>query len=303
MPQSHGLGRGLASLIPQKNKKIDKSDENFNYLGSDISQDADANPAKKEAMFVSVDRIVPNPRQPRTDFNKEKLQELAQSIKEHGIIQPLVVSRDGSSFELVVGERRLQAAKLAGLTEVPVIVREASDQQKLELAVIENIQRHDLNPIEEARSYNKLMEDFDYSQEDLSRKMGKSRSAIANKLRLLNLPVEIQKALSERRITEGHAKAILAMNGGEKQRALFEMILANNLTVRQAESKSREVSVKSHKRLVNVDPEIKELENKLTGYFGTKVKLVKSGGGGKIIIEFYSPEELNGILNRFETGQ
>jgi ParB family transcriptional regulator, chromosome partitioning protein len=303
MAQSYGLGRGLSSLIPPKNKKIDKPDESFNYFGSSSGDKSAADPGKKETMYVSVELIVPNPRQPRTDFNKEKLDELALSIKEHGIIQPLVVSRDGSRFELVVGERRLQAAKLAGLTEVPVIVRQASDQQKLELAVIENIQRHDLNPIEEAKSFQKLVDEFDYSQEDLSKKMGKSRSAIANKMRLLQLPIEIQRALAERRITEGHAKAILAVTGSEKQRALFEMIRASNLTVRQAEDKSRLISVKSHKRTVSVDPETKDLENRLTGYFGTKVKLVKSGSGGKIVIEYYSPEELNGILNKFEPGQ
>ena len=303
MPQSHGLGRGLASLIPQKNKKIDKPDENINYFGSDSVRSHKDDFEKKEVMTVSVDRILPNPHQPRTDFNQEKLQELSQSIKEHGIIQPLVVSRNGSQFELVVGDRRLQASKLAGLAEVPVIIRNVTEQQKLEIAVIENIQRHNLNPIEEARSYQRLMDEFEYAQDDLSRKMGKSRSAIANKMRLLNLPIEIQKALIDHRITEGHAKAIMAVSGSEKQRAFFEMILKKSFTVRQAEDKSREVSVRSHKRVVSADPEIKDLENRLMGYFGTKVKIAKSGSGGKIIIEYYSPEELNGILDRLETGR
>ena len=252
----------------------------------------------KSIVEVDINQIVPNPHQPRLYFNEEKLEELSNSIKEHGIIQPLIVTQSGSKFELIAGERRFEASKRAGLQKIPVIVREAGEKEKLEIAITENVQRHDLDPVEEAKAYQKLMNDFEMSQDEVALKVGKSRSVIANKIRLLNLPVEIQKALIMGEISEGHAKAILAMPNPEKQRALFEMIKKNGLTVRQVEEKTKEVSVNAHKRIVNVDPATKEVENKLMGIFGTKVKLSKSGRGGRIIIEYYSDEELSGILNR-----
>lgn len=294
MSSNYGLGRGLASLIP--NKKITEPKKDFNYFGS-----ANATSEEKKGSSIQeieISKIVPNPHQPRFHFDQEKLQELASSIKEHGIIQPLVVSKTNGQYEIIAGERRLQAAKIAGLQKVPVILRDANQQQKLELAIVENIQRHDLNPVEEAKSFLKLADEFNLSQEEISLKVGKSRSAVANKLRLLNLPVEIQKALMEGRITEGHAKAILAIENPEKQRALFEMILKNGLTVRQTENKTKEVSVKTHQRTINVDPQTKELEGKLSAIFGTKVKINKSGSGGKIMIEYYSQEELENILGK-----
>jgi len=300
MSQNFGLGRGLSSLIPPKSK-ISKPADNFNYFGAKV-----ANPKVSPFLLtegqkveeVEIFKIIANPHQPRKDFNTEKIQELANSIKKNGIIQPILVTARGGRLEIIAGERRLKAAKLAGLTKVPVIIREANEQQKLELAIIENIQRHDLNPIEEADSYQKLSQEFGLSQEEVAEKVGKSRSAVANKLRLLQLPAEIQRALQEEKITEGHAKAILAIADPEKQRALFELILKNNLTVRQVESKTKEISVRKHKRLVNIDPEVKEVEDRLTGTLGTKVKLQKAGQGGKIVIEYYSPEELKSILEK-----
>jgi ParB family transcriptional regulator, chromosome partitioning protein len=307
MTQNYGLGRGLSSLIPQKNavsqqagKTLTKPKTDFNYFGAGdkaawpVSKTVDSGGVQEIEMI----RIVPNPHQPRKDFNSEKMQELAASIKEHGVIQPLVVTKNGNIFEIIAGERRFQASKIAGLKTVPVIVREATEQQKLELAIIENIQRHDLNPIEEAKSYLKLAQEFDLSQDEIAKKVGKSRSAIANKERLLKLPIEIQKALIENKITEGHAKAILAIESPEKQRALFEMIIKGSLTVRQTEDKTKEVSVKTHQRTINVDPELKRIEDMLTGTLRTKVKLSKSGSGGKIIIDYYSKEELNNILDK-----
>ena len=297
MAQNYGLGRGLSSLIPSK--KISKPDEKTNYFGGSPAGSAPvAVSDNKGIQEIDIIRVTPNPHQPRINFDEEKLQELSASIKEHGIIQPLVVTKNGNGYEIIAGERRLQAAKLAGLKTVPAVVREASEQQKLELAIIENIQRHDLNPIEEARSYLKLADEFELNQDEIAKRVGKSRSAIANKERLLNLPVEIQKALIENKITEGHAKAILALSNPEKQRALFEMILKNSLTVRQTESRTREVSVKTHKRLISIDPETKRIEDMLTGALGTKVKLSKTGAGGKIIIDYYSKEELNNILDK-----
>lgn len=307
--QNYGLGRGLSSLIPQKNsqtkKPITEPGKDFNYFGAK-ERPADALEAQSTnekalgilVQEIDVARIVPNPHQPRLAFDETKLTELTHSIKEHGIIQPLIASRNGLDFEIIAGERRLQAAKMAGLKTVPVIVRGATEQQKLELAIIENIHRHDLNPIEEAKAYVKLAEEFDLSQEAIAQKAGKSRSAIANKERLLKLPVEIQKALIENKITEGHAKAILAIENPEKQRALFEMIIKNSLTVRQTEDKTKEISVKSHKRIVSADPEIKRIEEMLSGTLGTKVKVSKSGAGGKIVIDYYSKEELDNILSK-----
>jgi len=284
-------------LIPQKNKKSANAEftsRKINSGGQPLSDAGD----KSYALEIEIGKIAANPYQPRVKFDEEKLEELSQSIKSHGIIQPLVVSRSGSQFELIAGERRLQAAKIAGLEKVPAVVRETKEKEKLELALAENVQRHNLNPIEEANAYRRMEKDFQMNQEEVARKIGKSRSAVANKTRLLNLPIEVQKALMEENITEGHAKAILALNNSEKQRALLDLILKSNLTVRQAEDKTKEVSVKSHRRKVNIDPEIKELENKLTEALGTKVKIKKSGDGGKIVIDYYSEEELDGILDK-----
>lgn len=300
MSKNYGLGRGLSSLIPPK--KINEPDKDFNYFGSvpatknspiDFVKD-DKNNIKE----VDIIKIIPNPHQPRVNFDKEKLEDLAASIKEYGIIQPIVASFKEGRFEIIAGERRFEAAKLAGLRTVPVIVRKANEQQKLELAIIENIQRHDLNLIEEAQSYLKLAQDFDLSQEEVAVKVGKSRSAVANKIRLLKLPMEIQKALMDGQINEGHAKAILALENPEKQRALFDLIIKNGMNVRQAEEKTKEVSVRTHKRVINVDPENKEIEDKLSSFLGTKVKLSKSKMGGKITIDYYSKEELNNLLQK-----
>jgi ParB family transcriptional regulator, chromosome partitioning protein len=320
MAQNYGLGRGLASLIPQKrksadevDKKINKPEEKYNYFGSSAGKNPDAlatdgatkqvtvtaddSKSRNDVQEVEMIKIVPNPHQPRLSFNEEKLKELADSIKEHGVIQPIVVTKSNGNFEIVAGERRFQAAKMAGLKTVPVLAREANEKQKLELAISENVQRHDLDAVEEAKAYKKLIDEFEMSQEEVSLKIGKSRSAVANKIRLLNLPVEIQKALIFGEITEGHCKLLLAIENPEKQRALYDMIKKNNLTVRQTENKTKEISVKTHKRTINVDPQTKQIEDELSQKLGTKVKLTKSGNGGRVIVEYYSQEELNNILN------
>jgi ParB family chromosome partitioning protein len=301
MPQNYGLGRGLSSLIPKKNYSASSGDSVAappRPVMDERKEEVPASNNGKNIIEVDINLISPNPHQPRTNFDEGKLEELSLSIKEHGIIQPLIVTQNGAQFELIAGERRFEAAKKSGLKKVPVIVREAGEKEKLELALTENIQRHDLNPVEEAKAYQKLITDFEMNQEEVAVKVGKSRSGVANKMRLLNLPIEIQKAIISGEISEGHAKAILALDNPEKQRALFELIKKNGLTVRQVEDKTKEVSVRSHQRTVNVDPAVKEMENKLMGILGTKVKLTKSGGGGKIIIEYYSDEELNGILSK-----
>lgn len=271
---------------PEKIEKVEKKEESNYGLNT--------------VLEIKISEIFPNPHQPRLKFDEDKLKELSESIKIHGVIQPIVVSKNEKGYELIAGERRFQAAQLAGLSTIPAIVREVTEQEKLELAIIENVQRHDLNPIEEAKSFKKLTDEFDLTQEEISEKLGKSRSAVANKIRLLSLPVEIQKSLIEGKITEGHAKLLLAIPNPEKQRAFYDLIIKNSLTVRQTEEKVKEVSVRTHKRSVTVDPEMKSIEDELAGVLGTKVKLSKSGSGGKIVIEYYSKEELNNILGKIK---
>ena len=314
--QQYGLGRGLASLIPPKKNAGDQAvtpaTSPFVIHPSerrDVAVDetvpaaapVPTTPATSGLAEISVASIVPNPHQPRLHFDEAKLQELADSIKEHGILQPLVVTKDGDKYELIAGERRFQAAKRLGLTTVPAVIRDASEQQKLELAIIENVQRHNLNPIEEAKALLRLVDEFSLHQDEVAKKMGKSRSAVANTLRLLQLPVEIQRAVAENKITEGHAKALLAIENPEKQRAVFDLIIKEELTVRETELKVRSVSVKPYVRsAISLNPEILERTEHLTQVLGTKVKIAPSGKGGRVIIEYYAPEDLDGLLKRLE---
>ena len=230
---NQSLGRGLASLIPQKSKPVQNSAAPGQNIHQEVAK-ASAASLQDDFIEIPIGKIATNPQQPRHNFDEKELEELAGSIKEHGIIQPLVAVKIApDQYELIAGERKLRAAKMAGLELVPVIVREeAGEREKLEIALIENIQRHDLNVLEEARAYKKLIEEFDLTQEDIAKRVSKSRSAVANKIRLLGLPIEIQRALQEGKITEGHARSILAIENQEKQRALFELILKENLTVR-----------------------------------------------------------------------
>src|SRR3989344_81206 len=302
MAQSYGLGRGLSSLIPSKKTTPDDSSAPVpSSVSATSSIPRGAEPVHtKNVTDVPIDAIVVNPYQPRVHFDQEKLEELTESIRKHGIIQPLIVHQRGDSYVLIAGERRLQAAKKAGLSRVPVVLRaeKPQEQEQLELALVENIQRHDLNVVEESRAYQKLSKEFSLSQEEIAARVGKSRSAVANRMRLLSLPVEIQRALMEGVITEGHAKAILGVEGAEKQRALFSLIVSGKLTVRQAEDKIKTIAVRSHQRTVHRDPETQALEDQLTGALGTKVKVAHSGSGGKIIINYYSKEDLDTLLSK-----
>lgn len=248
---------------------------------------------------IGIEEIVPNPYQPRKIFNPEQLQELADSIKEHGVIQPLVVNRTANGYELVVGERRFRASQLAGMKKVPVIIKSGmQDQTKLEVALIENIQRQELNPIEEAQAYDKLMKMFGLTQEKVAQKVGKSRPAVANTVRLLNLPAEIQRALVEGKISEGHARAILGLPGADKQLALFKMIVDQGLNVRQVEAKVREILARPRLEAAGPDPRTIAYENELRSKLGTQVKIEKRGRGGKITIEFFSEDELNELMDK-----
>lgn len=252
---------------------------------------------------IPVELIRPNPWQPRKIFKEENLNELAASIKEHGVLQPLVVIPMPDGFyQLIVGERRLRASKLAGLAKVPVIIREGMEEQhKLELALIENIQRHNLDAIEEAMAYQQLIDQYHLTQDEVARKVGKGRTTVTNMLRLLHLPLKIQRAVAEGEISEGHARAILSVMGMERQLALFDLVVAENMTVRQVEDKAREIMERPKQVKAPrgpSDPEIAALETELRGKLGTKVKVQKHGESGRIMIEFYSQEELNGFMDK-----
>ncbi|MEJ0021378.1 MAG: ParB/RepB/Spo0J family partition protein [Candidatus Doudnabacteria bacterium] len=252
---------------------------------------------------ISIDLIKPNPWQPRRTFNEQALQELADSIREHGILQPLVVVPlpDGT-YQLIVGERRLRASKIAGLTKVPVMIRDfMEEQKKLELALIENIQRHNLDPIEEALAYQQLIDEYKITQEEVAKRVGKGRTTVTNMLRLLHLPLKIQNSLAEGSISEGHARSILALPGMEKQIALLELIIKEEMTVRQVEEKVRELLERPKAIRATrgtSDPDVAALESELRGKLGTKVRVQKSGESGKITIEFFSNEELNSFLDK-----
>ena len=277
------LGRGLSSLIPQKIKKSNLKDSSG-------------------ILLIETTKISSGSHQPRKSIDKSRLNELAFSIKEHGILQPLVVTKTEDNYEVIAGHRRLEAAKLINLKKVPVIIHRASNLQKLEMSLVENIQRDNLNPIEEAQAYKRLASEFNLTQNEIAEQTGKSRASIANCLRLLTLPIEIQKGIIQGKITEGHSRAILVLKNPEKQRALYEMIIKNNLTVREAEEKAKfyQKGASNKKTSVKkIDPEIREIEDKLSETLGTKVSIKKKGRNGKITIEFYSREELEEIISRF----
>lgn len=248
---------------------------------------------------IEVAKIAPNPFQPRKLFEAAALKELANSIKEHGVIQPLVVTKTPVGYEIVVGERRLRAAQLAGLEKVPAIIKEAMvDQTKLEVALIENIQRQELNPIEEAQAYERLMKTFNLTQDQVAKKVGKSRPAVANTVRLLNLPAEVQRGVVEGKIMEGHARALLGLNDPEKIRLMYKVVLEQGLNVRQVESKVRELTQKRQMDAAAPDPKLLAMESELRGKLGTQVKIQRQGQGGKITIEFFSEEELEELIHK-----
>ena len=280
MPQKSGLGRGLGSLIPGGDNAL----------------------AENGVMLVQVEMVSPNPRQPRSTMHPEELKDLTASIREHGVLQPLIVTpgdMDGR-YILIAGERRLQAARLAGLAAVPVIVRQATDQQRLELAIIENVQRSDLSALEQAEAYRQLAEDFDLSHEDIAARVGKSRVAVTNTLRLLKLPDAVKNALIEGRISEGHARALLALPTAEAQTAALRTVIAQELNVRQTEELVRKLSGEKPLRKPKpaAVPEVAELEERLRSSLHTKVTLRSGRKGGTVTIHYYSDEELNALMGR-----
>jgi ParB family chromosome partitioning protein len=292
MPQ--GLGRGLGSLIPKKTTSYATVPSGVS-LGEEeivVLNDGD------RILKINPDRIAINPQQPRTSFSESALHDLAESIKQHGIIQPLIVTRKGDNFELIAGERRLRSAKLLGLDKVPVIVREEQAQKKLELALIENLQRENLNPLETARAYRRLIDEFNITQEEAAKKVGKARSSLANALRLLSLPVAVQEALESGKISEAHAKYLLGLEGEAKQLNMLKKILRQNLSVAETDQEIKRLGgTKAAKPKDYFD---KAREEELSSALGTKVELKRLGRGGKIIIDFYSEEELGDLVKKIK---
>ena len=273
------LGRGLDSLIP---KSLETESTGY--------------------QMVSTDLLKPNPSQPRKQFEQGALEELAESIKENGVIQPLIVRKINGGFEIVAGERRWRAAKIAKLEKLPVVIRTATDQDVAELTLIENIQREDLNPIEEAEAYEKLSERFGLTHDAIARKTGKNRSVVTNQLRLLKLSGKAKEALVSGSITAGHARALLAASSPEEMNSLLGEVLKKDLTVRRTEAlvkkRSRDTEQPAEPALNEVAEDIftRELTEELSGKFSTKVRISRSKTKGKIEIEYYSPEELERII-------
>jgi ParB family transcriptional regulator, chromosome partitioning protein len=276
-----GLGRGLAALIPQRSASSGGSIE------------------------IPLARVRENPRQPRLRMNDEALASLAESIRQHGVIQPVLVTETIDGYQLVAGERRVRAARMAGLERIPAIVRQLADRQQLELALVENLQREDLDPIEAARAYRQLMDEFAFSQEDLAARVGRARSTVANTLRLLELHQSVQDAIADGLVTEGHARALggLPVDG---QARVIGMVIDEGLSVRQTEELVRRIreprEAPDKIETATADPEIERVEEDLRRSLGTKVRLSRTRRGGRIVIEYYGDDELARIYQRLVGG-
>lgn len=281
MGKKFALGKGLSALIPEEMEEVIENKDNT---------------------MISINKIKSDSEQPRKAFDSEKIAELTESIKTHGIIQPLILRKDAEDrYVIVAGERRWRAAKLAGLKEVPAIIMELSDRDILEISLIENIQRQDLNPIEEAFAYKRLLNDFKITQEELSKRIGKSRVVISNTMRLTNLDSRVQQYLIEGIITEGHGKVLLSIDDGQIQYELAQQVIDEKLSVRELERLIKRISEKKNDSVNSVDNEInpyyKDIKNQLQNYFGTKVNISSKRNKGKIEIEYYSEDDLQRILD------
>jgi len=278
--QKQALGKGLGALIPDLSTLDDK---------------------ERKALGIhdlELDKIVPNEFQPRKTFQDESLKELAASIKEHGVIQPIIVHRIGANYGLIAGERRWRASKLAGLKTIPALVKDATKRELIEQALIENIQREDLNPLEAAEAYKRLQDEFKLTQEDLAKRVGKERSTVTNFLRVLGLPKEIKQHLATGAITMGHAKALLSLDRVRDQSQAAASIVKNGLSVREAEALAGKLKNPVKEKKARQSHELKAVEDKLKKSLGTKVSLSAKARGGRIVIEYYSAEELDRILEK-----
>lgn len=279
MPKQ-ALGKGLGALIPDLSTLDDR---------------------EKKALGITeieLDRIVPNEYQPRKAFDDEKLKELAASIREQGVIQPVIVHRAGSGYELIAGERRWRASRLAGLKTIPALIKEATKRDLLEMALIENIQREDLNALEAAEAYKRLQDEFKLTQEDLAKRVGKERSTVTNFLRILHLPKEIKLELAAGTLSMGHAKALLSLERSRDQMQAATLIVKKGLSVREAESLAARLKNPPKEKKTRQSQELKSLEERLKKSLGTKVSISSKSKGGRIIIEYYSAEELDRILEK-----
>ena len=292
---SKGLGTGLDSMIPPKRTARAQAQDSA----------ANKNANKSGEVILKINDVEPNKNQPRRTFNEDSLIELSESIKQHGIVQPLVVAKQKDYYEIIAGERRWRAAKIAGLKEVPVIIKDYSPQEIMEVALIENIQREDLNPIEEAKAYKNLIDEYNLKQDQVAEKVSKSRTAVTNALRLLKLDDRVQEMLINENISSGHARALLGLDDAEKQYNIATQIFDEKLSVRETEKLVKQINrpeqpPKPKKELKN-DFVYRDIEEKLKEKIGTKVKINrKTEDKGKIEIEYYSPEELEKILAYFK---
>ncbi len=280
--RAQGLGRGLASLIPQRSA------------------------GQPGILEIPTARIRPNPRQPRKRFDPDSLATLMASIKEHGVIQPILVTETIDGYQLVAGERRLRAAQAAGLDRIPAVVRQLADRDQLQLALVENLQREDLDPIETADAYRRLIEEFGFTQDDLAGRVGRARSTVANTLRLLDLAPGIQAAIAEGRLTEGHGRALGGL-ATELQDRVLDSVLRQELSVRQTEELVRRLRAPKPDLAASsanhpADPDLQRVEEDLRRALGTKVSLARSRRGGRIVIEYYSDEELGRLYERLTGG-
>jgi ParB family transcriptional regulator, chromosome partitioning protein len=292
---SHGgLGRGLSSLIPQKidrSRAVIKEDE---YVASSPS-----NPSLGGVLEVSPELIDANPKQPRREFDQGDLADLSESIKNYGIIQPLVVTKQGDRYELIAGERRLRASKMAGLKKVPIVVRDYDEQRKLEVAIIENVQRADLNPIEKAMAYRQLMDEFSLTVEEVAKRVGKSRPQVSNTMRLTSLPEEIRSALSKGQLSEAHAVYLMGLDNPVKQMEVFRKIVQNNWTVRETSQQVRKLGGTKESR-IKTDQRDAAREAAFRSFFAAKAEVKRESRGGKVVISFSSDDELDEMIRKIK---
>ncbi|HUI45459.1 MAG TPA: ParB/RepB/Spo0J family partition protein [Nitrospirota bacterium] len=278
--QKQALGKGLGALIPDLSTLDDRGKK---ALG--ITE-------------IELDKIIPNEYQPRKVFNDDKLNELAASIKEQGVIQPVIVHKAGTGYQLIAGERRWRASRLAGLKTIPALVKEATKRELLEMALIENIQREDLNPLEAAEAYKRLQDEFKLTQEDLAKRVGKERSTVTNFLRILHLPKEVKQELASGALSMGHAKALLSIERGRDQILVSASIVKKGLSVREAEALASRLKNPPKQKKVTQSQELHAVEEKLKKSLGTKVSIRAKAKGGRIVIEYYTLEELDRILEK-----
>ena len=320
--RKNGLGRGLDAFFPDRTSTVKestrktttktvkaekKTGETEKEAGNTVAAKRKTAGSKSGAMFVKISSVEPNINQPRKQFDEDALLELSESVKQYGILQPLLVSDKKDYYEIIAGERRWRAAKLAGLKEVPVIVKEFTDQELVEISLIENIQREDLNPVEEAMAYKRLIDEFHLKQDEVAERVGKSRTAVTNSMRLLKLSEKVQQMLIDEMITAGHARAILAISDKEKQETVAMKVFDEKLSVRETEALVKRMleppkTEKKSKFTTAEDAIYESLEEKMKSIMGTRVQIHrKKNDKGKIEIEYYSKDELERIIDLFES--